>query len=73
MFMIDPGMMAQGCVGAGETVYLRCKVGYEVIQDSLLSMMEFPCQPDGRLDLWKVELCVRVECGIPLDWLKFTG
>lgn len=62
-----------GCVGAGETVFLLCESGYQVISGSLLSMLEIACLRDGTLDIWKTELCVSVECELPADWLKFTG
>jgi len=35
--------------------------------------MVYTCD-SGDLGLWKPEqLCVAIECELPLDWLKFTG
>lgn len=61
-----------GCVAEGQTVFLMCEEGHEVISNSAMSVLELMCH-NGKIDLWEVELCVPVRCDFPRDWVEFTG
>ena len=72
-FQIPPnGNEVDTCVAEGQTVYLTCDRGREIISHSAMSVLEIVCH-EGKLDLWDAELCVPVKCDFPQDWMKFTG